>query len=73
MIKTPIKLQELRRRIYLKAKSDKNHRFWGIYTHITKIETLKQAYKEAKANKGAPGVDGETFQDVEKLGLDEYL
>jgi len=43
MTKVPISLQELRRRIYRKAKSDKTHRFWGIFVHITKPETLEEA------------------------------
>ena len=43
MIKAPMGLQELRRRIYRKAKSDKTHRFWGIFVHIAKMETLKEA------------------------------
>jgi RNA-directed DNA polymerase len=55
MIKAPINLQELRRRIYRKAKSDKTHRFWGIFVHITKPETLEEAYRVAKRNGGAPG------------------
>ena len=73
MIKTPIKLQELRRRIYRKAKSEKSHRFWGIFVHVTKIETLKEAYCIAKRNGGAPGVDGKTFMDIENEGLDPFL
>ncbi len=43
MTKPPISLQDLRRRIYRKAKSDKSHRFWGLFVHITKIETLEEA------------------------------
>jgi RNA-directed DNA polymerase len=43
MTKAPISLQDLRRRIYRQAKSDRAHRFWGMYTHITKIETLAEA------------------------------
>jgi len=39
MIKAPTDLQELRRRIYRKTKSTKSHRFWGLFVHITKIET----------------------------------
>jgi len=42
MTKAPISLQELRRRIYRKAKSDKTHRFWGIFVHITKPELLRK-------------------------------
>ena len=67
MTKAPIGLQELRRRIYRKAKSDKTHRFWGIFVHVTKAETLEEAYRMAKKNRGAPGVDGQTFEDVERM------
>lgn len=73
MTKTFINLQDLRRRIYYKAKSDKTHRFWGIFVHITKMETLAEAYKIAKRNNGAPGVDGQTFEEIEALGLTEFL
>jgi RNA-directed DNA polymerase len=73
MTKTPINLQELRRRIYRKAKSDKAHRFWGIYVHIAKIETLKEAYRLSKKNGGAPGIDGQSFADIEANGLDSFL
>ncbi|PYT24966.1 MAG: group II intron reverse transcriptase/maturase, partial [Acidobacteria bacterium] len=48
MTKAPGKLQELRRRIYRKAKSEKTHRFWGLFVHITNIETLEEAYRIAK-------------------------
>ena len=44
MTKAPSNLQELRRRIYRKAKSETTHRFWGLFVHITKIETLEEAY-----------------------------
>lgn len=73
MIKTPINLQDLRRRIYRKAKSDKAHRFWGIFIHIAKIETLQEAYKLAKRNGGAPGIDGQSFTDIEKAGREAFL
>src|SRR5207245_5971812 len=73
MTKAPISLQELRRRIYRKAKSDKTHRFWGIFVHITKPETLEEAYRTAKRNGGAPGIDGQTFEDIERTGLPEFL
>jgi group II intron reverse transcriptase/maturase len=73
MIKTPIRLQELRRRIYRKAKSATTHRFWGLFVHITKIETLEEAYRIAKGNGGAPGTDGQRFQDIESAGLAAFL
>jgi group II intron reverse transcriptase/maturase len=73
MIKAPIGLQELRRRIYRKAKSDKTHRFWGIFGHIAKMETLEEAYRLAKRNGGAAGLDGQTFEDIEAAGLNAFL
>ncbi|MFW6105310.1 MAG: group II intron reverse transcriptase/maturase [Chloroflexota bacterium] len=73
MIKASINLQDLRRRIYRKAKSDKTHRFWGIFVHITKMETLREAYRLAKRNGGASGIDGLTFNEIEAAGLDEFL
>ena len=73
MIKAPISLQELRRRIYRKAKSETTHRFWGLFVHVTKIETLEEAYRIAKANGGAPGIDGQRFQEIESSGLAAFL
>ncbi len=73
MIKASINLQELRRKIYLKAKSEKTWRFWGLYVHVSKIETLRQAYKLVKANNGAPGIDRVTFEAIEEAGLEDFL
>jgi len=73
MIKTSIGLQDLRRKIYLKAKSDKTWQFWGLYVHVCKMETLQSAYRDAKNNNGAPGIDGVTFNDIEKDGLEDFL
>jgi group II intron reverse transcriptase/maturase len=68
MTKAPIGLQDLRRWIYRKAKSNKSHRFWGLFVHVAKIETLEEAYRAAKRNGGAPGIDGQTFADIEQAG-----
>jgi RNA-directed DNA polymerase len=73
MTKAPSSLQELRRRIYRKAKSDQTHRFWGLFVHITKIETLEEAYRIAKRNGGAPGIDSQTFEDIERSGRAGFL
>jgi RNA-directed DNA polymerase len=73
MIKTPIGLQDLRRRIYAKAKAEPSWRFWGLYVHVCKLETLQAAYKLAKENNGAPGIDGVTFESVESAGSAEFL
>ena len=73
MTKAPIALQELRRRIYRKAKSEKAHRFWGIFVHVTRTETLEEAYRIAKRNSGAAGIDGQTFATIETAGLECFL
>jgi RNA-directed DNA polymerase len=73
MTKASIGLQDLRRKIYLKAKSDKTWRFWGLYVHVCKIEALQWAYRDVKANNGAPGIDGVTFADIEKAGVEVFL
>jgi RNA-directed DNA polymerase len=68
-----ISLQDLRREIYRKAKSEKHWRFWGMYNHICRMDTLMEAYRMAKANKGASGVDGQTFEMIEEAGVSEFL
>ena len=73
MIKAPIQLQDLRRQLYRKAKSDATHRFWGIFVHVAKMETLEEAYRIAKSNGGAPGIDDQTFEDIEAMGLTVFL
>ena len=73
MTKAPVNLQELRRRIYVKAKTEESWRFWGLYVHVCKKETLEAAYRHAKANNGAPGIDGVTFEAVESGGLEAFL
>jgi RNA-directed DNA polymerase len=71
--KTPISLQDLRRSLYVKAKAEPTWRFWGLYIHVCKMETLREAYQMAKENDGAPGIDGLTFEDIEESGREEFL
>jgi RNA-directed DNA polymerase len=73
MTKTPMSLQDLQRRIYEKAKAEPSWRFWGLYVHVCKMETLREAYRVAKANNGAPGIDGVTFEDIEASGVEPFL
>jgi RNA-directed DNA polymerase len=63
----------LRKRIGEKAKEDSHHRFWGLYTHVWKLDTLEEAYRLAKENDGAPGVDGVTFAKIEAQGREKLL
>ena len=73
MTKASIDLQDLRRRIYVKAKAEPSWRFWGLYVHVCKVETLRAAYEMAKQNDGAPGVDGVTFEAIEAQGAEALL
>ena len=73
MIKAPSSLQDLRRQIYHKAKSEQTHRFWGLLVHVAKLDTLTAAYQQAKRNGGVPGLDGQTFADIEARGRDQFL
>ena len=73
MTKTPVNLQDLRRRIYRKAKSEPTHRFWGLFMHIAKMETLEEAYRTAKRNGGAAGIDSQNFEDIEVQGRTAFL
>src|ERR1700746_20312 len=73
MTKASIDLQDLRRRIYVKAKAEPSWRFWGLYVHVCKMETLREAYQMARSNNGAPGIDGVTFQAIEEGGLEAFL
>jgi RNA-directed DNA polymerase len=68
-----ISLQDLRRRLDVKAKADKQWRFWGLYGHVAKLETLRAAYDLAKQKDGAPGIDGVTFEAIEAAGLETFL
>src|SRR5215467_4898061 len=73
MTNAPIRLQDLRRRIYVKAKAEPNWRFWGLYVHVCKRETLYEVYRMAKENDGAPGIDGVTFEAIEESGVEGFL
>ena len=73
MTKAPICLQDLRRSLYVKAKAEPSWRFWGLYAHVCKMETLREAYRMARSNNGAPGIDGVTFEAIDESGPEGFL
>ncbi len=73
MTSAPISLQDLRRRLYVKAKAEKDWQFWGLYVHVSKLETLRAAYAVARQNDGAPGIDGVTFEAIAAAGVEPFL
>jgi group II intron reverse transcriptase/maturase len=75
MLKTPEKIRELQRKLYQKAKQEKEYRFYLLYDKVYRLDVLSHAYTLVKANRGAPGVDGETFDRIKESegGVEGYL
>ena len=69
----PEKVARLRKKLYDKAKQEPSFRFYSLYDKICGLESLQYAYALAKANKGAPGVDGIRFEEIEEQGVDRWL
>ena len=72
-LETSEKIRSLQRRLYRKAKADPAFRFYVLYDKICREDILRQAYALARANAGAPGVDGVTFGQIETLGVEAWL
>ena len=72
-LETPFKIRMLQRKLYLKAKAEPDYRFYLLYDKIYRADVLAHAYELAKANKGAPGVDEQTFEQIESESVTEWL
>jgi hypothetical protein len=70
---TPERIRTLQRKLYAKAKAEPTFRFYLLYDKIWRDDILAHAYALAQANKGAPGVDGVTFEEIEAAGLEGWL
>jgi RNA-directed DNA polymerase len=70
---TPEKIRTLQRKLYRKAKAEPAFRFYVLYDKICREDILRHAYGLACSNAGAPGVDGESFAQIEERGLEAWL
>ena len=72
-LETPDKIRTLQRKLCCKAKAEPAFRFYLLHDKICRADILDHAYRLARANAGAPGVDGMTFAQIEAEGLDAWL
>ena len=70
---TPLNVQKLQTALHAKAKENPSLRFYALYDKLYRADVLQYAYALARANQGAPGVDGAWFEDIEAYGLERWL
>src|SRR5438874_9636036 len=59
--------------LHAKAKAEAGYRFYALYDKISREDILAHAYAQCRSNKGAPGVDGQDFADIEHMGCSDGL
>ena len=69
---TPKRVQKLQA-LHAKAKAGAGYRFYALYDKISRDDILAHAYAQCRSNKGAPGIDGQDFADIEAYGVERWL
>jgi RNA-directed DNA polymerase len=69
----PIKVEKLQTALRAKAKQSPDYRFYALYDKVYRADVLVHAYRLCRANQGSPGVDGQTFADIEAQGVGQWL
>jgi RNA-directed DNA polymerase len=72
-LSTPKSVQKLQKALHAKAKAEAGYRFYALYDKISREDILAYAYAQCRSNKGAPGVDGQDFADVDAYGVQRWL
>ena len=72
-LSTPNSVQKLQTALHAKAKAEADYRFYALYDKISREDILAHAYAQCRSNKGAPGVDGQDFADIEAYGVQQWL
>jgi RNA-directed DNA polymerase len=67
------RVRALQRVLYRSAKQDPDRRFHALFDKVARRDVLSRAWEEVRANRGAPGVDGTTVEQLERSGVDEFL
>ncbi len=70
---TPKSVQKLQTALHAKAKAEAGYRFYALYDKISREDILAHAYAQCRSNKGAPGIDGQDFADIEAYGVERWL
>ena len=66
-------VQKLQMALHAKAKESSDFRFYALYDKVYRKDVLVYAYQRCKANRGAAGVDNQTFEDIEQYGVERWL
>ena len=72
-LSTPKTVQKLQKALHAKAKAEAEYRFYALYDKISREDILAHAYALCRSNKGAPGVDGQNFADIDAYGVRRWL
>ena len=72
-LSTPKSVQKLQTALHAKAKAEAGYRFYALYDKISREDILAHAYAQCRSNKGAPGVDGQDFADIDAYGVERWL
>ena len=70
---TPVSVQKLQMALHAKAKAEPGFRFYALYDKISRDDILAHAWAQCRSNKGAPGVDGKEFADIDAYGVERWL